>query len=214
MSKVSSATLRAAIQKMLTEKAKRSFTETVELQIGLKNWDPSKEKRFAGTVRLPNPTKANFKVCVLGDQVHLDEATKLGIPCMGVDQIKSLNKAKKPIKKLAKKYNAFLASDAIVRQLPKIMGPGLNKAGKFPTMIQHNDDLKAKVLELQSQVKFQMKKSVNLGVAVGNVSLTEDQLVINIERTVNFLISLLKKGWQNIKTLFIKTSMGTPIRLY
>lgn len=30
---------------------KRNFLETVELQIGLKNYDPQKDKRFSGTVK-------------------------------------------------------------------------------------------------------------------------------------------------------------------
>lgn len=30
---------------------KRAFLETVELQIGLKNYDPQKDKRFSGTVK-------------------------------------------------------------------------------------------------------------------------------------------------------------------
>lgn len=30
---------------------KRKFLETVELQIGLKNYDPQKDKRFSGTVK-------------------------------------------------------------------------------------------------------------------------------------------------------------------
>lgn len=30
---------------------KRKFTETVELQIGLKNYDPQRDKRFSGTVK-------------------------------------------------------------------------------------------------------------------------------------------------------------------
>lgn len=33
------------------EKKKRKFTESVELQISLKNYDPQKDKRFAGTVK-------------------------------------------------------------------------------------------------------------------------------------------------------------------
>jgi large subunit ribosomal protein L10Ae len=33
------------------EEKKRKFTETVELQIALKNYDPARDKRFAGTVR-------------------------------------------------------------------------------------------------------------------------------------------------------------------
>ena len=30
---------------------KRKFLESVELQIGLKNYDPQKDKRFSGTVK-------------------------------------------------------------------------------------------------------------------------------------------------------------------
>jgi len=33
------------------EDKKRKFLETVELQIGLKNYDPQKDKRFSGTVK-------------------------------------------------------------------------------------------------------------------------------------------------------------------
>lgn len=34
-----------------SEEKKRNFLETVELQIGLKNYDPQKDKRFSGTVK-------------------------------------------------------------------------------------------------------------------------------------------------------------------
>lgn len=33
---------------------KRGFLESVELQIGLKNYDPQKDKRFSGTVKYVN----------------------------------------------------------------------------------------------------------------------------------------------------------------
>jgi hypothetical protein len=40
----------------LVEK-KRKFQETIELQIMLKGYDPSKDKRFNGTVKLPFPCR-------------------------------------------------------------------------------------------------------------------------------------------------------------
>ena len=33
------------------EEKKRKFLESVDLQIGLKNYDPQKDKRFSGTVK-------------------------------------------------------------------------------------------------------------------------------------------------------------------
>merc|ERR1712149_54811 len=161
----------SAVLKGSTEK-KRKFLETVDLQIGLKNYDPQKDKRFSGTVKL--------KVCVLGDQAHIDEATSKELPCMSADDLKKLNKDKKKVKRLSKSYDAFLCSDTLIKQIPRLLGPGLNKAGKFPTMITHSDDIEAKVNDLKATIKFQMKKVLCLSVAVGNVEMTEDQLIENI----------------------------------
>jgi len=40
---------------------KRGFTETIELQIGLKNYDPQKDKRFSGSIRLPYVPRPKLK---------------------------------------------------------------------------------------------------------------------------------------------------------
>merc|ERR1712190_524833 len=134
---------------------KRKFRETVELQIGLKNYDPQKDKRFSGTVKLKYIPKPDMKVCVLGDQQHCDEAEAAGVPCMTVDDLKKLNKDKKLIKKLAKKYRAFLASESVIRQIPRILGPGLSKAGKFPAPVTHSEVLVNRIEEAKATIKFQ-----------------------------------------------------------
>jgi large subunit ribosomal protein L10Ae len=40
--------------------------ETIELQIGLKNYDPQKDKRFAGTIKLPHIPRPKLRICILG----------------------------------------------------------------------------------------------------------------------------------------------------
>ena len=45
----------------------------------------------------------------------------------------------------AKKYAAFVASETVIKQIPRLLGPGLNKAGKFPSLVSHSDDLQTKV---------------------------------------------------------------------
>lgn len=110
--------MRATVDAVLKEakESKRGFVETVELQIGLKNYDPQKDKRFSGSVKLPHLTKSRFSVCILGDQQHLDEAKKLKFESMSVDDLKKLNKNKKLVKKLGKvllifNHNLTLISD-------------------------------------------------------------------------------------------------------
>ncbi|KAF6158315.1 hypothetical protein GIB67_022395 [Kingdonia uniflora] len=43
--------------------------------------------------------------------------------------------------------------EAITKQIPGLLGPGLNKAGKFPTSVTHQESLEAKVNEAKVTVK-------------------------------------------------------------
>ncbi|KAH0514278.1 60S ribosomal protein L10a [Microtus ochrogaster] len=195
-SKVSCDTLYKAVREVLhgNQRKCRKFLERVELKISLKNYDPQKDKRFLGTVRLKSTPRPTFLVCVLGDQQHCDEAKAVDIPLMDIEALKKLNKNKKLVRKLAKKYDAFLASESLIKQIPRILGPGLNKAGKFPSLLTHNENMVAKVDEVKSMIKFQMKKVLCLAVAVGHLKMTDNELVYNIHLDVNFLVSLLRKN--------------------
>ena len=195
---------------------KRNFVETIELQIALKGYDPSKDKRFAGTFKLPTVPKAGLKYCLLGTEKDCGDAAKAGIDTRTVEDLKKMNKNKKLVKKLANAYDAFLASATLIRKIPRLLGPGLNKAGKFPSVYNAGEDIAQKVLSLKQSVKFQLKskKTTCMGVAIANVTMKEEQATANIVLAVNFLVSLLPKNWQNIKRLYIKSTMGPSHRIY
>lgn len=54
---------------------------------------------------------------------------------MSSDDLKKLNKNKKLIKKLARKYDAFIASDTLIKQIPRLLGPGLSKGTIIPMLL-------------------------------------------------------------------------------
>ena len=85
---------------------KRNFTETIEAQISLKNYDPVRDKRFSGTFKLPTVPRPNLKCCVLGNAAHCEQADRIGVDHMSVEDLKKLNKNKKLVKKLAQSYSA------------------------------------------------------------------------------------------------------------
>ncbi len=131
-----------------------------------------------------------------------------------VEDLKKFNKNKKIIKKFAKKYHAFLASDTLIKQIPRLLGPGLTKAGKFPTLISPGQEITEAADTLKATIKFQMKKVMCMNVAVGNVSMKKEDVLLNIQLASNFLASLLKKSWQNIKVMYIKSSMGPSFQIF
>merc|ERR1712021_19831 len=175
---------------------------------------PQREKRFSGTFRLPTVPRPNLKCCMIGNAAHCEQAERINVDFRSVDDLKKLNKNKKLVKKLAKKYDFFMASDNMIKQIPRLLGPGLTKAGKFPTLLSSSDDMQGKINEVKSTIKFQMKKVMCLNVAVGNVTMSKQDNIVNTQLAANFLASLLKKQWQNIGQMYIKSTMGPPQQIF
>jgi len=218
MSKLSTDTLTEAVAAVLKhcQEKKRGFVETIELQVALKNYDPNKDKRFSGTIRLPIAPKQKFNLAIIGDAKHIEDAKRAGLVAYSQDDLKKLKKDKKLVKKLANAHDAFLASATLIRMIPRLLGPGLNKAGKFPSALGANEDIVEKAAAQKASIKFQLKskKALNLGVPVANVSMTQEEILTNITLSVNFFVSLLSKNWQQVKRIYIKSTMGPSHRIY
>lgn len=85
--------------------------------------DVCSDKRFSGQIKLPTIPRPQMTICVLGDAHDIDRAKQLGVDVMSVDDLKKMNKNKKLVKKLAKKYDAFLASEVLIKQIPRYHSP-------------------------------------------------------------------------------------------
>ncbi len=77
-----------------------------------------------------------------------------------------------------------------------------------------NDNLQEKIDTVKATIKFQMKKVMCMSLAVANVTMTQAEIALNVQLAVNFLVSLLKKNWQNVKVLYIKSSMGPSFQIF
>jgi len=214
MSKIPPQQISEAIKDILENRKDRKFLESVDLQVNLKNYDVNKDKRFSGSLRLPNVCRPNYKVCVIGDLLHEDQAKKANLHTSNMEDLKKLNKNKKLVKKLCNQYDAFLASESIIKTIPRVVGPHMNRANKFPAAVAQGDNLADKVLEAQSTVKFQLKKVLCLGCCVGHIKMKEEEIRQNTVLSINFLVSLLKKNWQNLKSVYLKSTMGKSHRIY
>ena len=59
-----------------------------------------KEQQPSFYLRLKHTPRPKLRLCVIGDERHLDEAKALGLDCKSMDELKKLNKDKKLVKKL------------------------------------------------------------------------------------------------------------------
>ena len=214
MSKVSSDQIVKGIEDALTNRKKRQFVESLDFQVMLRDYDPDKDKRFNSATTLNHNVKSFLKVCVIGTIGHVEEAKELGYEGTLVDDLKKFNNEPKLIKKWARKFDAILVTDSKNKDVTKLIGRYITSIGKLPVTITEREKVKDKATELMKTIRFRVKKVPWLAQSFGVDSLSQDDLRQNLTKSINFLVSLLPKGWQNIKTIHIKTTMGKPVQLY
>jgi large subunit ribosomal protein L10Ae len=66
-SKINNAGVLQSITEMKQGTKPRKFVQTVEMQVSLKDYDPQKDKRFSGSVRLPNVARPKLRICLIAD---------------------------------------------------------------------------------------------------------------------------------------------------
>ncbi|KAH9372717.1 hypothetical protein HPB48_022401 [Haemaphysalis longicornis] len=203
------------INAVLEQSARKpwGFPESVLLHVGLKKFDPRKDKTFRGSFTLKHVPKAKFQVCVFADEDHCIEARDKDLVFMDKDTIRRLSKSINKVNKLPKKYDGFLASSSLVNTLPGVLRRVLREVRKEPVSVANGELLTEKIEELKTTAKFRVTKLGSLCVRVGNVKMPADALAENVNDTIVYLESLLTHDWQNVKSLKLMSSKGSPQRL-
>merc|ERR1711972_69355 len=214
MSKINQEQLKQKLAWVRENRKERKFAETLDLQILLRDYNPEKEKRFNSSVVLPNKAKTNIKVCVIGNVNHMDECKAKGIPCIDLDGVKKFNKQPKPIKKWARTFDFILVSDTLNKQVAAQIGKILSSVHKLPLQVPASEKIVDKIQELHYSCRWRMKKVPWLAQGVGVDNLKDEEIRQNVNKSLNFLMSLLPKGWHNIRTVHVKYGMGRPQRIF
>jgi large subunit ribosomal protein L10Ae len=164
---------------------------------------------------LPHPTHAKTNICFIANPEHLEEAKALGtVDTADIEVLRSIGRDRPKIRKWAKSYHAFLCSDTIIRMLPRIIGPGLARYRKFPRVVAQDEPLAEPIADCERKVRINTRRELSVGMAIGHVGLTEEQLLENLLAAFKALLENLTNHWKYIRSLTIKTTMGKPFKLY
>ena len=69
-----------------------------QLLTRLYSLQPQRDKRFSGTIKLPNLPRPRMSICILADAADIDRAKLVDLEYQSVDDLKKLNKNKKMVK--------------------------------------------------------------------------------------------------------------------
>jgi len=203
---------------LVTELSKeRKFTQSIDFAINFKNIDfKVPEHRVDLEVNLPNPIERTFKtVLFLKDKTLISELKDKVDRIIGADEIPNLDK--KQVKQIASFFDLFFAEPAAMGLIGKHLGQILSPRGKMPKPIPMNANaIMTMITKASKSVKFSNKKGKNLPVVhsiVGTEKMSESQLTENIMTVINGIMPLMTQGNQNIKSMYLKKTMGPAIKL-
>ena len=195
----------------------RKFEQTVELQVSFRGIERTKETGFKAHALLDNPFRDDrFSVAVLATERDAVKAKQLGLPTLLKQDLDRLKGDKKGCKKLARQYDCFVASIAMVKSIPKLLRQFLSVRGKFPQTIAKSDELANKVEEMRRRVpivlKVKPKCALNIGLPIGKANMDPLAVAANAEKVLTEVVGKCKKNWNNINGVVVKTTMGAPVR--
>jgi len=202
----------------------RNFDESIDFIINLKDLNLNDPKqRIDKEILLPNNILISDKpnVCVIASDEILLEAKKLGLDTLDEEGLVKLNnEEKKYKKKFVKKYDFFIVEDKMMPNLARYLARFLGPVGKMPKpfpsgygIISTPDDLKVAIERYLKAIRIQLKKQPQIQVKIGKKSMEKEQVFENLKAVVDYIAEEMPHKYNNIKSMYIKTTMGHPVKI-
>ena len=202
------------IEDALNSDKERKFVETVEVAINLRDVDlQNPQKRINAEVALPHGRGRPARVAVFAQGEMAVISKKIVDTVLGPEQIDELSDNKREARKLADKFDFFIAETGLMATIGKSLGVVLGPRGKMPRPIPPQADIERIINSLTNLVPVRSKDRPTFHVPFGNVSMSKEQLAENLETILKRVESNLDRGTDNIASIWVKTTMGKAVRL-
>ncbi|MFQ6068236.1 MAG: 50S ribosomal protein L1 [Candidatus Bathyarchaeia archaeon] len=208
-------TILEAVKQVRERSEKKKFNQTVELIINLRDIDMKKpEAKIQETIELPHAPSKKGKVCVIATGELALKAKKASAELViGRAELESLATDKKRQKQLANNYDAFIAEAPLMPLVGKTLGSILGPRGKMPKPVPPIVDIKSQIAKWRKTVTLRMRGQPILQCAVGTEDMKDEEIAENIMTVVRRIEGRLKRGLKNITTIYLKTTMGSPVKI-
>ncbi|MGB9630469.1 MAG: 50S ribosomal protein L1, partial [Candidatus Methanodesulfokora sp.] len=189
------------IKEVLEKSPKRRFNESVDLSIVLSGVDLKKNPnlKINEIVELENPPRnKEIKVCVFGTGEFAFRAKEAGADLV-MDPEELKNMSKRELRKLANKYDHFIAQADVLPKIAKIIGPVLGPRNKMPVSLPITavDRLPTEIKRLKKSVRIRMRDQPYFSVKVGSRDMSAEEIAKNVDKIIN----LVKNKYGDLSTI-------------
>lgn len=206
-----------AIADIKKSKKKRSFSETIELIICITGIDLKKtDQHIDFYASIHHPAKKR-RVCAFVGPELKDEANKVCDLIITQDDFDKYTDKKKS-KALAVGYDYFIAQANIMAKVATAFGKVLGPRGKMPNpkagcVVPPKANLQPLYDKLQKTIKVSAKTQLQIQLAIAKEDMKDEDIIDNILTVYKQLINHLPGHENNIRAIYLKTTMSKPIKV-
>lgn len=186
----------------------RGFVESVDLCINLKNVDLKQPKnRINVDVVLPKKV-SEPKIGVFASGEVALKAKEAGAGVIDPEELKRMDKKK--ARELVQMYDYFVADTSFMALVGKSLGTILGPRGKMPQPLPPGAE-PAQILARLAKIARVKSKTATIWVKVGHRNMDAKDIAENAATVLKAIESRLEQGWQNIGSVYMKTTMGPAV---
>lgn len=198
-----------AIKDALASAPKRKFVESLDIAFTIRDVDlKNPNNRIKEEIRLPSGRGRTLKIAMFAAGEAATKAKSAGIHVITPQEIEDLGGNKGKAKKIANSYDYFLSEVPHMGLIGRYLGVVLGPRGKMPRPVPPTLDPSVIATGLQSTVIVKSGDKNTFQISFGSASQSEEELYSNAMEVYNRVISKLERGIGNIRSLYIKTTMG------
>ncbi len=201
-----------AIEKAVENSKDRNFNQSIDLVINLKELDlGDPNNRVNDDVKLPFQPDEDVKVAVIGDTLAKN-ADNADLEITG-DELEGYYDEPEKAKELAENYSFIIAEAPLMPDIGQHLGGVLGPRNMMPDPMPPGSDPTDRIESLRSTVSLRVKEQPLLQVKIGSEDQDPDEVGRNASAVYNFLEDQLPQGRNNIKSVLVKTTMGSPVEV-
>lgn len=202
------------IKKALEDSPDRNFDESLELAINLRDIDLSNpDNRVDEEIVLPNGRGKTIKVGVFGSGELALNARDSADTVIEPDEIDEIAEDKRKARKLVEEHQFFLAEPPLMPVIGREMGAILGPKGKMPSPVTPNMDINDTINSLKNTVHVRSRDRMTFHAPIGTESMDVEDLIDNADTVIRRIIMNLERREMNIKSIYVKTTMGPAVRI-
>jgi large subunit ribosomal protein L1 len=204
-----------AVKQALETAPERKFTERVDIAFNLKNIDMSQPaNRVDEEIILPNGLGKSIKIAVFAKGDTAQRATQAGAEMiLDPEEIENLGDDKSKARELANDIDFFVSDVAYMPIIAKSLGPVLGPRGKMPEPLTPDKNIEDVIKKAKNSIRVRSKDKLTFHLPVGRRDMDAEELAQNVQSVIDRIEHNLEKGKQNIKSVYVKTTMGPAVKV-